>query len=105
MARLKIEIAVPAQHAEAVVDALAAAGAGRVGNYDRVASMWPISGTWRPLPGADPYDGEIGVIARGTEMRVESVCDEADRDAVLAAVRAVHPYEEPVVNFIQLYEP
>ena len=67
--------------------------------------MWPITGTWRPLPGADPFDGEVGVISHGAEMRIESVCDAADHAAVLDAIRAVHPYEEPVIHFVQLYEP
>ncbi|MFI7322586.1 hypothetical protein [Streptomyces venezuelae] len=105
MVRLKIEIAVPESHVEQVVDALHAAGAGRVGDYARCVSWWPVNGTWLPLPGADPYDGEVGVVQRGAECRVESVCGEEQARAVLDAVRAAHPYEEPVINFLPLYEP
>ncbi|MFI6642807.1 hypothetical protein [Streptomyces sp. NPDC050504] len=105
MSRLKIEIAVPESHVEQVVDALHAAGAGRVGTYARCASVWRTSGTWLPLPGSDPYDGEVGVVQRGDECKVESVCDREQARAVLEAVRAAHPYEEPVVHFLPLYEP
>lgn len=35
MVRLKIEIPVPESHVEKVIDALQAAGAGRVGDYAR----------------------------------------------------------------------
>ncbi|MGA4843846.1 hypothetical protein [Streptomyces sp. G45] len=105
MTRLKIEISVPASHVEQVVDALHAAGAGRVGEYARCASVWPVTGTWIPLPGARPYDGDVGVVRQSEERRIESVCDEEQARDVLEAVRAAHPYEEAVVHFLPLYEP
>ncbi|MFF3003948.1 hypothetical protein ACFVTF_14195 [Kitasatospora sp. NPDC057940] len=105
MARLKIEISVPESHVEKVIDALQAAGAGRVGDYARCASTWRVTGTWRPLPGSRPYDGEVGEVQQGEESRVESVCDAEQAAAVLRAVRAAHPYEEPVIHFLPLYEP
>jgi putative NIF3 family GTP cyclohydrolase 1 type 2 len=55
-----------------------------------------VSGTgqFRPQPGADPAEGEIGVLHRGPENRVTMVLPRARRSAVLAALRAAHPYEE-----------
>ncbi|MEV7197066.1 hypothetical protein AB0N81_35460 [Streptomyces sp. NPDC093510] len=50
-------------------------------------------------------DGEVGTVRHGEECRVESVCREDQARAVLEAVRAVHPYEEAVINFLPLYEP
>lgn len=41
-------------HVPAILEALDAAGAGRVGRYDRVTSFWQTAGTWRPMPGAEP---------------------------------------------------
>lgn len=105
MARLKIEVSVPESHAEAVIDALHAAGAGRVGTYARCSSVWRVTGSWQPLPGSSPYDGEVGVVQHGEECRIESVCDTAQARAVQQAVRAAHPYEEPVIHFLPLYEP
>ena len=105
MARLKIEISVPESHAEKVIDALHAAGAGRVGAYGRCASVWRVIGTWQPLPGSRPYDGEVGAVRHAEECRVESVCDEEQARAIQQAVREVHPYEEAVVHFLPLYEP
>ncbi|MEU7579361.1 hypothetical protein AB0B50_17355 [Streptomyces sp. NPDC041068] len=105
MARLKIEISVPESHVEQVIDALHAAGAGQVGDYARCASVWPVTGTWLSLPGARPFDGEVGAVRHGKECRVESVCDEEQARAVKEAVRAAHPYEEAVIHFLPLYEP
>lgn len=50
-----------------------------------------MSGTWRPLPGSTPYEGEIGELQRGEEFRVEALCDTADAVAVRDAVRAARP--------------
>lgn len=105
MTLVKIEIAVPESHVEAVVDALHSAGAGRVGRYARCAGHWRITGTWLPLPGSQPYDGEVGTVQQGEECRVESVCRKDQARAVQEAVRQVHPYEEPVIHFVPLYEP
>ncbi|WP_369164799.1 hypothetical protein [Streptomyces sp. AFD10] len=105
MTRLKIEISVPEAHAEAVIDALHTAGAGRVGAYARCTSVWKVTGSWQPLPGAQPYDGEVGVVQRSEECRIESVCDAESAAAVQRAVRQAHPYEEAVIHFLPLYEP
>ncbi|MFH8843054.1 hypothetical protein [Streptomyces sp. NPDC017868] len=105
MTRLKVEMSVPRTHLEAVLDALHSAGAGEVGEYARCSSTWQVTGTWQPLPGARPYDGEVGVTRRAEECRVESVCDARQARDVLRAVREAHPYEEPVIHFLPLYEP
>ena len=105
MTRLKIEISVPESHAEAVIEALHAAGAGRVGEYARCSSVWKVTGSWQPLPGARPYDGEVGAVRYAEECRIESVCDADQARAVLSAARAVHPYEEAVINFLPLHTP
>ncbi|MER7844700.1 hypothetical protein ABTZ03_12220 [Kitasatospora sp. NPDC096077] len=105
MPRLKIEISVPESHVEQVVEALHAAGTGRTGEYARCSSVWRITGSWLPSPAARPHRGTAGEVERAEECRVESFCERGQAAAVLAAVRAVHPYEEAVVNFLPLYDP
>ncbi|MEV7280030.1 hypothetical protein [Streptomyces sp. NPDC093111] len=105
MARLKIEISVPESHAEAVIEALHTAGAGRVGAYARCSSVWKVTGSWQAESGARPYDGAVGAVQRSEECRVESFCDTDQARAVQRAVRAAHPYEEAVIHFLPLYEP
>jgi len=98
----KLEIFVPASHFDAVREALRLAGAGHVGNYDNCLSVSEVTGYWRPLPGSDPYLGEVGELESAPELKVEVLC-RADRlKETIAAVKAVHPYEVPVINAIRL---
>jgi len=99
---VKMEIFVPITHLEQISEALRLAGAGAIGNYDSVLSYSPVKGRWRPLPGADPYEGEIGHLCEADEYKVEVCCREADVESTIAAVKAAHPYEEPVINVIAL---
>src|SRR4051794_25651136 len=66
----KLVVFVPEPDAERLIDALAAAGAGALGDYDRCAWTTAGDGTFRPLAGADPTIGTVGEIARVRETRV-----------------------------------
>jgi dinuclear metal center YbgI/SA1388 family protein len=97
-ARVKVVAFVPAGAAAAVHEAMARAGAGTIGNYDRCAFVGGGEGLFRPLAGARPAVGRPGRLERVPELRLEMVADEAAVPAVLAALRAAHPYEEPAVD-------
>jgi hypothetical protein len=86
---------VPHSHLEAVKEALFAAGAGRIGNYDRCAWQTEGLGQYRPLPGSKPFLGQESQTEEVREWKVELVCDEAQLPAALAALKKVHPYETP----------
>ena len=94
----KVVVFVPVDDAERLVDSLAAAGAGRLGNYDRCAWATQGTGTFRPLEGARPAVGKVGEVERVAETRVEMVLPRRRRSDVLAALRAAHPYEEPAFD-------
>lgn len=100
---VKLEIFAPPEALPALQDALAAAGAGRIGNYDRCLSITRVIGTWRPLEGADPYSGEIGRQQQAEELKLEVNCPVEILQAVIQSIRNAHPYEEPVINIIPLY--
>lgn len=93
---------VPESHLEAVKQALFAAGAGRIGNYD--SCCWQVrgQGQFRPLAGSDPFLGEQGRVETVAEYRVELVCEDAVIKAAVQALRAAHPYEEPAYQVLQL---
>ncbi|MCP2290699.1 Nif3-like dinuclear metal center hexameric protein [Nocardia amikacinitolerans] len=91
-------VQVPRTHTDAVLNALFAAGAGGSGNYRDCASWAPTTGQFRPGPGANPAIGTIGELERVDEDRVEVVAPPAARSAVLAALRAAHPYEDPAYH-------
>lgn len=93
---------VPAGDAESLRVALFAAGAGHIGDYS--CCSWSVGGTGQflPLDGADPAIGTVGTVEHVTEDRVEVIAPSARRAAVLAALRAAHPYEEPAFDVFAL---
>jgi dinuclear metal center YbgI/SA1388 family protein len=98
----KLVVFVPESHAERVLDAVTAAGAGRIGAYDRCAWTVVGTGTFRPGPGTSPTIGSVGAVERVTEVRVETVLPRALRVPVVAALVAAHPYEEPAYDLYEL---
>jgi dinuclear metal center YbgI/SA1388 family protein len=96
----KLVVFVPAEQAAQLIDALSDAGAGAIGAYDRCAWVTDGEGTFRPLPGATPTLGRVGEIETVREIRVEMVVPRACRGAVVAALRAAHPYEEPAFDIL-----
>ncbi len=99
----KLEIFIPESHLERLMQTLCAEDAGHIGRYDCCLSYSPVTGCFRPLEGTSPYIGVQGEICRTPEIKVEVTCPTERVDSVIAAVRRVHPYEEPVINAIPLY--
>lgn len=95
-------IYVPREHAEAVQAAVFEAGAGQIGDYSHCS--WSVSGIGQFLPheGATPAVGSVGTVERVDEDRFEVVAPAAARAAVLAAMRAAHPYEEPAFDIFAM---
>lgn len=98
----KIVVYVPIAETQEMIDALAAAGAGRIGDYDRAAWSSTGEGTFRPLAGANPSIGQVGAIERVGESRVEMVLPRRLRRTVVEALRAAHSYEEPAFDVFEL---
>jgi dinuclear metal center YbgI/SA1388 family protein len=98
----KLVTFVPESAADKVVDALAGAGAGEIGEYDRCAWTTTGTGTFVPRANATPAIGESGERSVVEERRVEMVLPRRRRAAVLAALRSAHPYEEPAVDLYEL---
>lgn len=94
----KVVVFVPVAASAAVRSALAEAGAGRIGNYDHCTVRAPVTGTFRGGEGSSPSVGRAGRIEEVAEERVEAVVSAARLPWALAAVRAVHPYEEPALE-------
>jgi dinuclear metal center YbgI/SA1388 family protein len=100
----KVVTFVPHADAARVLDALADAGAGAIGDYTRCA--WTVEGigTFRPEQGAQPTIGEVGRIEEVPETRIEMVLPRARRREVINALLASHPYEEPAYDVFALAE-
>ena len=98
----KLVVFVPPEALEEVRDALFAAGAGRIGDYERCSWYTEGVGTFRPLEGADPAVGAVGKEERVSELRLETVFPEDVQAEVIAALRGAHPYEEPAFDVYAL---
>lgn len=99
----KLEIFIPETHLDALREALRRADAGHTGKYDCCFSYSRVTGYWRPLEGAVPYLGHIGETSSEPELKVETICLTENAGKTVDAIKAVHPYEEPVINVIPLY--
>ena len=98
----KVVTFVPHADADAVLDALAASGAGAIGDYTRCAWTAEGLGTFRPEEGARPTIGTVGAVERVPETRIEMVLPRARRRSVVAALLDAHPYEEPAYDVVEL---
>ena len=97
-----VVVLVPTEAREALVDALAAAGAGQVGEYARCAWTTSGVGTFEPGEATSPTTGRPGERVETPEDRVELVVPRAGRERLLAALRSAHPYEEPAFSVLEL---
>ncbi len=94
---VKLEIFAPQEYTLKIRDELAKIGVGHVGNY-----IYPVQGYFRPLPGANSFEGEIGRISEAVEHKIEVNCRRELVNEAIKVIRKIHPYEEPVVNVIPL---
>lgn len=101
----KLAVYVPCTHVQQVHTAMCAAGAGHIGNYSCCTFASTGQGTFRPLAGSRPYLGQQGELATVAEVKMETVVSRSQLSAVLAAVIAVHPYEEVAYDCYQLELP
>jgi hypothetical protein len=98
----KLVVFVPADALDAVRDAVFAAGAGRIGEYERCSWYTEGTGTFLGGDASSPTIGERGVEERVPELRLETVFPAERQDEVIDALRAAHPYEEPAFDVYEL---
>jgi dinuclear metal center YbgI/SA1388 family protein len=94
----KLVVFVPAPAIEAVSNALFEAGAGQIGNYKSCSFRTPGTGTFFGEEGARPAVGRAGRLERVEEIRLEMIVPISEVDAVVAALRRSHPYEQPAFD-------
>lgn len=102
MKRYRLDIYLPAESVNTMLEALHEAGAGIVGKYSHVAAITQMEGIWLAEEGANPHVGAVGKLCRTAEVKLTTRCPEHALPNVLHAIRSVHPYEEPVVDVTEL---
>jgi hypothetical protein len=100
--RRKLVVFVPPDALEPVRDALFAAGAGRIGDYERCSWYTEGTGTFLGGEATRPAVGVRGSEERVPELRLETVFPAERHDEVVAALRGAHPYEEPAFDVYPL---
>ena len=95
---------VPREALESTRDAVFAAGAGRIGDYERCSWYTAGTGTFLAGEGTDPSVGRVGREERVSELRVETVVPAERARDVVDALIAAHPYEEVAYELYPLAE-
>ena len=101
----KLVVFAPEDAAVVLRVAISEAGAGAIGDYDQCTFQTVGEGRFRPLEGASPSVGKVGRLEVVPEVRLETVLPRRLRSAVVQAMLAAHPYEEPAYDVIELAAP
>jgi dinuclear metal center YbgI/SA1388 family protein len=95
---LKLVIFVPGENVDAVAGALAAEGAGVIGEYTHCTFRTPGTGTFLGGEATDPYLGKKGRLEKVEEIRLETVVPAHAAGRAVAAATTAHPYEEVALD-------
>jgi hypothetical protein len=101
----KLVVFVPREALDTVREALFAAGAGRIGDYERCSWYTDGTGTFLGGESTTPSVGQSGRDQRVAELRLETVYPPDRELDVVRALREAHPYEEPAFDLYSLLEP
>ncbi|EFI41711.1 hypothetical protein HMPREF0629_00335 [Peptoniphilus sp. oral taxon 386 str. F0131] len=101
---LKVEVFIPKEYVVKVANALNERDILKEGHYDYVFALSEVRGHFRPIEGANPFNGEIGVVSELDEVKMEFRIRENDLADVKRIIELNHPYEEPVVNVYELID-
>ncbi len=98
----KLSVFVPVSHTDVVREAIAAAGAGQIGNYSHCTFTLRGEGTFKPNENAHPFIGQANQLERVEEDRLEAVFPTYLQSRIITAMRKAHPYEEVAFDIYPL---
>ncbi|MBK8254077.1 MAG: Nif3-like dinuclear metal center hexameric protein [Polyangiaceae bacterium] len=98
----KLVTFVPESNVENVAKAVFEAGGGNIGNYTECSFQQVGTGTFRGGEGSNPVIGAPGQLEKVNEVRFETLVLHERKDAVIKALLAAHPYEEPAFDLLRL---
>ncbi len=98
MPKVKLIVTVPETHADIIREAIGKTGLDNVGNYSFCSFSTKGIGRFKPLDGASPSIGAIGKLEQVVEERIEISCTSDGVQEIIAAIKSVHPYEQPVID-------
>lgn len=93
----------PKDVADEVRNAMFAAGAGEIGEYNECSFNLEGTGTFRPGEGTNPAIGTSGGDREQvSEVKIEVLVDKARTSKVLKALFSTHPYEEVAYEIVPI---
>lgn len=98
----KIAVHVPTENVQTVANAMFAAGAGSIGNYEACSFKSEGKGTFTPIQDAQPVIGELNKAEEVAETKLEILVDDHRLYGAIAAMKAAHPYEEVAYDIVAL---
>ncbi len=104
MSKLMIVVTVPSDMVDRMLDAIAGAGGGTLGNYTHCSFTSTGTGHFKPSAQAKPHIGAKEEINAVDEVRIETFCERSIGKQVVSAIRQAHPYEEPVIYVIPVLD-
>ncbi|MDO5713387.1 MAG: divalent cation tolerance protein CutA [Tissierellia bacterium] len=99
---IKVEVYIPEDFVIKLANALNEKDFLKEGNYDYAFATTEVTGYWRPLEEASPYEGEIGVVSKQKEIKMEFRIKEEDMEEVKRTIKMIHPYETPMINYLKV---
>ncbi|MEQ1821767.1 MAG: Nif3-like dinuclear metal center hexameric protein [Fimbriimonadaceae bacterium] len=91
----KMVVFAPESHVDVVISAASNAGAGVIGDYRRCAFHSSGTGMFEAAERSRPFS-----LSGGIEHRIEMILPSEIQSRVERAVREVHPYETPAIDFL-----
>ncbi len=98
----KVVVFVPIADKDEVAQAMFAAGAGQIGNYEECSFESEGMGTFKPGANSKPSTGAIGTKQKEPEVRLEVLVEQSALSGVLKAMQDAHPYEEVAYDILSI---
>lgn len=98
----KLLVYCPIANVNEVRQAMFAAGAGNIGNYEECSFNSEGVGTYKGMAGTNPYLGTTGQFHEEKETKIETIVPNYLLSKVVKNMLAVHPYEEVAYDIFQL---
>ena len=100
--KYKLVCFVPVEKTDELTFALAAAGAGNIGNYSVCSFRTKGVGTFMGNESSNPEAGTKGKFEMVDETRIEMICDKKSLNNIVKTIFEVHPYDEPAYEIYRV---
>ena len=100
----KLNFYVPIKEKESIKQALFDIGVGKYENYDMCSFETLGVGQFRPIDGANPTIGEIDMLEKVDEYKVEMICSDELIKKAIEVLKDAHPYEEVAYEVLKMEE-